>query len=61
MVFQEPMTCLNPVLRIGNQIAEAIMLHQGRGHAAAQQEARRLLERVRIPDAARQLDRYPFQ
>ncbi|HSU04602.1 MAG TPA: ABC transporter ATP-binding protein [Acetobacteraceae bacterium] len=61
MVFQEPMTCLNPVLRIGDQIAEAIMLHQGRGQAAGRQEARRMLERVRIPDAERQLERYPFQ
>ncbi|MDE2335661.1 MAG: ABC transporter ATP-binding protein [Rhodospirillales bacterium] len=61
MVFQEPMTSLNPVLRIGDQIAEAVMLHQGLGGAAARQEARRMLERVRIPEAARQLDRYPFQ
>ena len=61
MVFQEPMTSLNPVLRIGEQITEAITLHQGRAQAAARAEARRMLERVRIPDAARQLDRYPFQ
>ena len=61
MVFQEPMTSLNPVLRVGDQIAEAIVLHQGKTHAAARNEARRMLERVRIPEAARQLDRYPFQ
>jgi glutathione transport system ATP-binding protein len=61
MVFQEPMSSLNPVLRIGEQIAEPLMLHQGRGRAAALAEARRLLERVRIPEAARQLERYPFQ
>jgi glutathione transport system ATP-binding protein len=61
MVFQEPMTSLNPVLRIGDQIAEAVMLHQGMDAGAARAEARRLLERVRIPDVARQLDRYPFQ
>ncbi len=61
MVFQEPMTSLNPVLRIGDQIAEAVMLHQGCGRTAARAEARRMLERVRIPDPARQLDRYPFQ
>jgi glutathione transport system ATP-binding protein len=61
MVFQEPMSSLNPVLRIGEQIAEAVMLHQGLAHVAALAEARRLLERVRIPDAARQLGRYPFQ
>ena len=61
MVFQEPMTSLNPVLRIGDQIAEAVELHQGLGHAEARAEAKRMLERVRIPEAARQLDRYPFQ
>jgi glutathione transport system ATP-binding protein len=61
MVFQEPMSSLNPVLRIGAQVAEGVMLHQGLGRTAALAEARRLLERVRIPDAARQLDRYPFQ
>ncbi len=61
MIFQEPMTSLNPVLRIGDQIAEAVMLHQGASRAVARAEARRLLERVRIPEAARQLDRYPFQ
>jgi glutathione transport system ATP-binding protein len=61
MVFQEPMTSLNPVLRVGAQIAESLTQHQGMTGAAALAEARRLLERVRIPDAARQLGRYPFQ
>jgi glutathione transport system ATP-binding protein len=61
MIFQEPMTSLNPVLRIGDQIAEAVMLHQGASREAARAEARRMLERVRIAEAARQLDRYPFQ
>jgi glutathione transport system ATP-binding protein len=61
MVFQEPMSSLNPVLRVGDQIAEAVMLHQGFGHSAALAEARRLLERVRIPEAERQVQRYPFQ
>jgi len=61
MVFQEPMTSLNPVLRIGDQIAEAVMLHQGASRSAALAEAKRLLDRVRIPEAERQLDRYPFQ
>jgi glutathione transport system ATP-binding protein len=61
MVFQEPMSSLNPVLRIGDQIAEAVMVHQGLDRAAALAEARRLLEHVRIPEAARQLQRYPFQ
>ena len=61
MVFQEPMTSLNPVLTIGAQIAETVMLHQGCNWTAARAEARRLLEHVRVPDAASQLDRYPFQ
>ncbi|HEY7577747.1 MAG TPA: dipeptide ABC transporter ATP-binding protein [Acetobacteraceae bacterium] len=61
MVFQEPMSSLNPVLRIGDQIAEAIMLHRGMGEAAALAEAQRLLEHVRIPEARRLLQRYPFQ
>ena len=61
MVFQEPMSSLNPVLRIGDQIAEALMLHQDLDRGAALAEARRLLDRVRIPEAHRQLERYPFQ
>jgi glutathione transport system ATP-binding protein len=61
MVFQEPMTSLNPVLTVGAQIAETVMLHQGLDRTAARAEARRLLERVRIPEPASQLDRYPFQ
>ena len=61
MVFQEPMSSLNPVLTVGRQIAEGIILHQGLSETAATAEARRLLEVVRIPDAARQLGRYPFQ
>ena len=61
MVFQEPMTSLNPVLRIGEQIAEAVQQHQGLGRGAAMAEAQRLLDRVRIAESARQLTRYPFQ
>ena len=61
MIFQEPMSSLNPVLRIGDQIVEAVMLHQGIGRAAAYAEARRLLDHVRIPDAVRVLGRFPFQ
>jgi peptide/nickel transport system ATP-binding protein len=61
MVFQEPMTALNPVMRIGDQIAEGLVWHKGLGRAAARAEAVRLLDRVRMPDAARRLDAYPHE
>nr|WP_175138164.1 dipeptide ABC transporter ATP-binding protein [Achromobacter animicus] len=61
MIFQEPMTSLNPVFTIGDQIAEAIMLHQQLSRSAARQSARKLLEKVRLPDAEQLLDRYPHQ
>lgn len=61
MIFQEPMTSLNPVFSVGEQIAESIRLHQGLGHAAALAEARRMLDLVRIPDAHNVLSRFPHQ
>ena len=61
MIFQEPMTSLNPVFTIGDQIAEAVSLHQGGTKASARAEALRMLELVRIPEARRLLDRYPHQ
>jgi peptide/nickel transport system ATP-binding protein/glutathione transport system ATP-binding protein len=61
MIFQEPMTSLNPVKTIGAQIAESFRLHRGLRGAAAMAAARRMLERVRIPDAARRLGNYPHQ
>jgi peptide/nickel transport system ATP-binding protein len=61
MVFQEPMTSLNPVLTIGHQIAEAVRIHKGASAVAARDRAREMLELVRIPDAARRLDDYPHQ
>ncbi|MBB5390824.1 MULTISPECIES: dipeptide ABC transporter ATP-binding protein [unclassified Herbaspirillum] len=61
MIFQEPMTSLNPVFTVGEQIAESIRLHQGKGHAAARAEALRMLEIVRIPEAKRVLGRHPHQ
>jgi glutathione transport system ATP-binding protein len=61
MIFQEPMTSLDPVFTAGHQIAESIRLHQGLGRSAARAEALRMLELVRIPDAARVLDRHPHQ
>ncbi|WP_050466233.1 dipeptide ABC transporter ATP-binding protein [Herbaspirillum chlorophenolicum] len=61
MIFQEPMTSLNPVFTVGEQIAESIRLHQGKDHAAARAEALRMLEIVRIPEAKRVLGRHPHQ
>jgi glutathione transport system ATP-binding protein len=61
MVFQEPMTSLNPVFTVGAQIGEAIRLHQGLDWAAARAETLRQLDLVRIPDAGRVIDRYPHQ
>ncbi|CAM3956683.1 dipeptide ABC transporter ATP-binding protein [Bordetella tumulicola] len=61
MIFQEPMTSLNPVFTAGDQIAETIHLHQGKDAAAARAEALRMLEQVRIPEAKSVLDRYPHQ
>ena len=61
MIFQEPMTSLNPVFTIGEQIAESIRLHQGLRHDEALREAKKMLERVRIPEAEAMLSRYPHQ
>jgi glutathione transport system ATP-binding protein len=61
MIFQEPMTSLNPVFTVGEQIAESIRLHQGKSMAEARAEALRMLEIVRIPEARRLLDRHPHQ
>ncbi|MCJ8520029.1 glutathione transport system ATP-binding protein [Pseudorhizobium tarimense] len=61
MIFQEPMTSLNPVFTIGDQICEVLMLHEKMGKAAAMAEARRLLDMVRLPDSEQLLKRYPHQ
>jgi glutathione transport system ATP-binding protein len=61
MIFQEPMTSLNPVFTVGEQIAESIRLHQGKSKADARAEALRMLELVRIPEARQILDRHPHQ
>jgi glutathione transport system ATP-binding protein len=61
MIFQEPMTSLNPVFTAGDQIAEAIAIHQNKDRAAARAEALRMLELVRIPEAKNVLDRFPHQ
>ncbi|WP_295545457.1 dipeptide ABC transporter ATP-binding protein [uncultured Pseudacidovorax sp.] len=61
MIFQEPMTSLNPVFTVGEQIAESVRAHQGMDRAAASAEALRMLELVRIPEARNVLGRYPHQ
>ena len=61
MIFQEPMTSLNPVLTVGEQIAEAVMLHQGLDRRAAWERAVEMLERVRIPSARERARDYPHQ
>jgi oligopeptide transport system ATP-binding protein len=61
MIFQDPMTSLNPVLTIGFQISEALMLHMGMDKAAARKRSVELLELVGIPRAADRLDDYPHQ
>jgi len=58
---QDPASALNPVHRIGRQVAEALRLHQGLHGTAARAEARRLLDQVGIPDAGRRLDAYPHE
>jgi peptide/nickel transport system ATP-binding protein len=61
MVFQEPMTALNPLHTVGRQIAEPLRLHQQLSSGAARAEALRLLQKVQLPRAAERLDAYPHQ
>ena len=61
MIFQEPMTSLNPLLTIGRQIGEAISLHQGLSRRAAMEQAAEMLRRVHIPDPERRVHAYPHQ
>ena len=61
MIFQEPMTSLNPVFTIGDQIAESLKLHKGLDKKAARDRAIELLELVGIPEAGKRVDEYPHQ
>jgi len=61
MVFQEPMSALDPVYKIGTQIAEAVVRHEGLSRRAAMRRAEEMLEHVRIPSARRRLDNYPHE
>ena len=61
MVFQEPMTALDPVYTVGQQIAESVLRHLGGARSAARARALEVLELVRVPDAPRRLDAYPHE
>jgi len=61
MIFQEPMTSLNPTMTVGGQIAESLAVHRGMTGRAARGEALALLDRVRIPSAKQRLDEFPHQ
>ncbi len=61
MIFQEPMTSLNPVFRIGDQMTEVIMLHQKLERSQAVEKAVEMLEKVRIPEARRVIKQFPHQ
>ncbi|WP_299809366.1 ABC transporter ATP-binding protein [uncultured Roseibium sp.] len=61
MVFQEPMTSLNPVLKIGDQVAEVFIRHRGLSRRDALKAAQETLDQVRIPEPARRLDQYPHE
>jgi len=61
MIFQEPMTSLNPVFTVGNQVVEAVRLHRGVGRRQAREIAVEMLERVRIPEPKMRMDEYPHQ
>ena len=61
MIFQEPMTCLNPVIRIGQQISESVSLHLGLDQSSANASALRALEQVEIPAAQQRFYEYPHQ
>jgi oligopeptide/dipeptide ABC transporter ATP-binding protein len=61
MIFQEPMTSLNPVFTIGDQIGEVLAIHRGFSKSDGRAEAVRLLDKVRIPAAAERLNQYPHE
>ncbi|WP_312542262.1 ABC transporter ATP-binding protein, partial [Achromobacter mucicolens] len=61
MIFQEPMTSLNPVITVGKQISESLMLHQGLSRREALTQAEALLDLVQISDPARRVREYPYQ
>ncbi len=61
MIFQDPMSSLNPTMTIGDQIAETLMVHRGKSHREALKHAIELLEKTHIPEAAKRARQYPFE
>ena len=61
MIFQDPMTSLNPYMKVGAQLAEVLVQHQGMSKATARAEALRMLEAVKIPEAQKRMDMYPHE
>ena len=61
MIFQDPMTSLNPTMKIGHQIAETLKVHKGKSHREALSQAIELLEKTHIPEAAKRAGQYPFE
>ena len=61
MIFQDPMTSLNPTMTIGDQIAETLLVHRGMSHQDARKKAVELLEKTQIPEAAKRVRQFPFQ
>ncbi|MBS7806382.1 oligopeptide/dipeptide ABC transporter ATP-binding protein [Variovorax sp. PCZ-1] len=61
MIFQDPMTSLNPYLKVERQMTEVLQFHKGMDRKAARAQALRMLDAVKIPDAARRLDHYPHE
>ncbi len=61
IIFQEPLASLNPLMRVGAQVEEALLLHRGLSRSAAREEAIATMARVGIPDPARRAQQYPFE
>ena len=61
MVFQNPLSSLNPLMTIGDQLSEAFQIHQGLGRKDSREESRRMLRQVALPDVKSKMDAYPFQ